>query len=124
MTALVDANIFIDQLRGVDQAEATLRDLGRAGPVRASVLSRAEVRAGARGRAPGVERLIGKVVWEAVSEEIADAAGDLARHYGPRFPGISMVDYLVAATAQHLGLRLVTRNVRHFPMFPGLEPPY
>ena len=33
-------------------------------------------------------------------------------------------DYLVAATSIVLGAPLLTTNVRHFPMFEGLEPAY
>jgi predicted nucleic acid-binding protein len=31
---------------------------------------------------------------------------------------------VIAATAERLGLPLATLNVRHFPMFEGLEPAY
>jgi predicted nucleic acid-binding protein len=31
---------------------------------------------------------------------------------------------VIAATAEQLGLPLATLNVRHFPMFPELEPAY
>ncbi len=34
------------------------------------------------------------------------------------------MDYLIAAAAESIGASLVTLNVRHFPMFPDLEPPY
>jgi predicted nucleic acid-binding protein len=38
--------------------------------------------------------------------------------------GIDLADDLLAATADVLDARLMARNVRHFPMFPGLEPAY
>jgi predicted nucleic acid-binding protein len=31
---------------------------------------------------------------------------------------------VIAATALELDARLLTTNVRHFPMLPGLEPAY
>lgn len=34
------------------------------------------------------------------------------------------VDYLIAATAIVVDADLLTTNVRHFPMFPDLQPPY
>lgn len=34
------------------------------------------------------------------------------------------VHRLIAATAQHRGAALTTLNVRHFPLFPKLEPPW
>lgn len=38
--------------------------------------------------------------------------------------GIDDVDYLIAATAIVVDADLLTTNVRHFPMFPDLQPPY
>jgi predicted nucleic acid-binding protein len=34
------------------------------------------------------------------------------------------MEYLIAATAEVHRADLLTRNVRHFPMFPDLEPPF
>jgi len=38
--------------------------------------------------------------------------------------GIGTSDYLIAATALELGMDLATLNVRHYPMFPDLTPPF
>jgi hypothetical protein len=38
--------------------------------------------------------------------------------------GIDSADLAIAAGAQISGLPFVTMNVGHFPMFPGLQPPY
>jgi predicted nucleic acid-binding protein len=43
----------------------------------------------------------------------------LRRHHN-----IDGFDLAIAATAIRTGARLLTRNVRHFPMFPGLQAPY
>ncbi len=37
---------------------------------------------------------------------------------------VDTVDYLIAAAAQKLEARLLTQSVRHFPMFPDLQPAY
>jgi predicted nucleic acid-binding protein len=55
---------------------------------------------------------------------IADDAGELSRRHRRSHVGIGTVDYLIAAAARSLRARLVTLNVRHFPMFPNLEPAY
>jgi hypothetical protein len=60
----------------------------------------------------------------AVSEEIADLGGTMARKYRASHQGIGLPDFLIAATAEHVGGSLWTRNPRHFPMFPGLRAPY
>jgi predicted nucleic acid-binding protein len=55
---------------------------------------------------------------------MSERAGMLANRYLRSHPGVDPVDYVVAATAQHLGAELWTRNLKHFPMFPGLSTPY
>ncbi len=48
----------------------------------------------------------------------------MMREYRRSHSGIGIADYLIAATAEQSGAALVTLNVRHFPMFPGLQPPF
>jgi predicted nucleic acid-binding protein len=96
----------------------------REGPVRASILTRAELRSGSAGASADVDRLVAEVLWEHVSDQIADRAGAFARQYRDTYPRLGLVDYVIAATADVIGAELLTRNVRHFPMFPELEPPY
>lgn len=62
--------------------------------------------------------------WIPVNEDVARAAGTLALRYRRAYQGIDDVDYLIAGTALALGAEILTTNVRHVPMFPGLQPPY
>jgi len=39
-------------------------------------------------------------------------------------PESALGDYLIAATAEVQGFELATLNVKHFPMFQGLRPPF
>jgi hypothetical protein len=59
-----------------------------------------------------------------VDVAVADRAGELGRTYGQSHQGIEVVDLLLAAAAERFGAELLTRNVRHFPMFPGLRPAF
>ena len=43
---------------------------------------------------------------------------------GKIISGIDDADYLIAATALLLEADLLTTNVCHFPMLPGLQSPY
>jgi predicted nucleic acid-binding protein len=38
--------------------------------------------------------------------------------------GIATAELIIAATVEELRLELATLNVRHFPTFEGLQPPY
>lgn len=55
-----------------------------------------------------------------VTDSIARRAGEHLRRFRRSHPGIDLVDYVIAATAEAHETSLVTLNVKHFPMFSGL----
>lgn len=126
MTIVLDTTILIDHLRGSPDCRRALHKANRDGErLIGSVLTRAEILAGMRSHERrDTDELLGSVTWEPVSQTLADRAGELARTYLRSHRGISLVDYVVAATALHHAAPLWTANVRHFPMFPDLRPPY
>lgn len=125
MTALVDTSILIDVLRGEPAAAALLRETRRLGWLHASEVTRLEVLAGMRPKEERATRaLFGAFVWHPVDEGIAEAAGELGREWLPRNRGIDSADLAIAATAIELEVRILTRNIKHFPMFSGLTSPY
>jgi predicted nucleic acid-binding protein len=69
-------------------------------------------------------RLLNSLEWIDVDNAIADLAGLMANRYLRSYPGIDALDFIIAATAEHLGAALWTRNVKHFPMFANLTRPY
>lgn len=68
--------------------------------------------------------LINLLEWIPVDTAVAERAGSFALSFRRSHPGIDVADYAIAATAILERAELWTRNVRHFPMFPDLEPPY
>jgi hypothetical protein len=48
----------------------------------------------------------------------------MARRHRRSHAGIGLADFLIAAGVERLDARLLTKNVRHFPMFPDLAPAY
>jgi len=93
--------------------------------VAASELVRFELLAGVRpDEIEALDQFFVAITWVPVDEEIARIAGSLARGHRRQYPGIDDVDYLIAATALVLDAELLTTNVRHFPMFRDLQPPY
>jgi predicted nucleic acid-binding protein len=68
--------------------------------------------------------LLASLGVEPVTELVARRAGELMRHYRRSHPDIGLADYVIAATADVKGLTLATLNVRHFPMFQDLHPPF
>jgi predicted nucleic acid-binding protein len=123
---VVDTSVLIDHLRGNAHATALLEEgFSSTGRLAGSVLTKLEVLAGMRDEEePATRALLGLVEWIPVSDELAEAAGALARRYLSSNPGVDPVDYVIAATAISLDAALWTGNVRHFPMFEGLTAPY
>lgn len=73
---------------------------------------------------PRTRRLLASFEWHAVDERIAEEAGQLGRRWLRSHGGIVIADLIVAATAKVLDLELLTCNIRHYPMLPGLTAPY
>ncbi len=126
MLLLVDTSVLIDHLRGDERAIDRLRTAVEHGDELWSVsVVRTEILAGSRqSEQVQIGRLLDQLRWLDVTTELADAAGRLAATYLRSHQGADTVDYLVAAAAQHIDARVLTQNVRHFPMFAGLEPAY
>lgn len=125
MTALVDTSILIDYLRGHQPAAQLLENERATGVLQASEMTRLEILAGMRSaEEPPTRRLLLALVWHPIDEEIAEQAGALGREWLASHRGIDGAALAIAATALTRNARLLTRNVKHFPMFVGLTPPY
>jgi predicted nucleic acid-binding protein len=122
---LFDSSILIAHLRGEERARDLLRRMAAAHNAYASVVSRAEIEGGMRsGERREVARLFEALDLLPVTEAVARRAGRHLRRYRASHPGIDLADYLIGATAEEHGLALATLNVRHFPAFDDLEPPW
>ncbi len=123
---LLDTSVAIDHLRGVEAASALLRGLITQGEtVAASEVVRFELLAGVRDEErDALEQFFAAITWVPIDEAVVRGAGALARRCRVSHQGIDDADYLIAGTALALEAEILTTNVRHFPMFAGLEPPY
>jgi predicted nucleic acid-binding protein len=120
-----DTSVLIDVLRGDERAITLLTGLADRDELWGVVVTRSELLSGMRSR----ERrptyaLLDSLRWREVDLELADRAGELARRYRRSHPGVELPDFLIAAGVELLGGMLLTLNVKHFPMFPDLEPAY
>ncbi len=123
---LLDTTVAVDHLRGNQAAVDLLKGLVENDEtLAASEVVRFELVAGVRDdELPALEQFFSALSWVAVGEDVARAAGELARKHRRAHGGIDDADYLIAATALLLEADLLTTNVRHFPMLSGLQPPY
>ncbi len=126
MTVLVDTPILIDHLRGDARALRLLSELfDQEDRVWAATPTRTEVIAGLRqDEEAAMAELFGILSWVDIDVAVADAAGEFARQYSLPHSGIGTTDYLIAAAALSIEARLITLNVRHYPMIEGLAQPY
>lgn len=112
---LLDSDVLIWLLRGRPQTLQRLEALE--GPFGVSVISRAEIWAGAKDpEYRQIEELFLSLTTYPVDPPVADLAGRFLRQYLRGHYPLQLANALIAATAVHHGLMLVTYNVSHFPM--------
>lgn len=127
MRLVLDTSVLIDHLRGKPRAATELipNAITRGDELWSSYVVRAELLAGMRAEEEGATRdLMRLITWAEVDESVSEAAGALGRRYLRSHSGIEVSDLIVAALTQHLDAELKTVNVKHFPMFKDLRPPY
>jgi predicted nucleic acid-binding protein len=123
--ALVDTSVLVDYLRGHPGAGELLERERSVARLHASEVTRLEVLAGMRPREEAATRaLLSTLTWHPLDAQVAEEAGALGRRWLRSHHTIDSADLAVAATAVVIGGRLLTCNVRHFPMFPDLRAPY
>ena len=123
---LLDTDVLIDFLRG--QAEAMSLVAAGSERLMVSSIGVAELYAGVRGGADGTEQAALKSLLSLfrvvpVSDDIARLGGLYKRDYGGSH-GVGLADGIIAATAAVEDAELMTLNIRHYPMFDGIEPAY
>lgn len=125
MTLVVDTSVVVAVLRGDPAAAEALSGARAAGPLHASEVVMLEVLAGMREHEERATRaLLDVFAWHPVDERIAEIAGGLGRRWLASHRGIDSADLAIAATVIALDGRLLTKNVKHFPMFGDLAAPY
>lgn len=123
---LLDSNVIVAHLRGVPAARTWLIEARRrTGRLATSTVTLTEAAAGMRsGERRDVMRLLSTFDVFPVTERVGWRAAELMRQFRRSHSGIGLGDYLIGAVADVNGLQLATLNVRHFPMFTGLVPPF
>ena len=122
-SVVLDTDVLIDYLRGLPAAGRYVE--GLAAVPTCSEVTRVEVVRGMRSHERRVtERFLATIRWAVVDEKTSQLAGELGRRFRRNHGGIGVADLVIAATAALLDIPLATLNVRHFPMFEGLEPAY
>ncbi len=119
----MDTDVLIEYLRGREKAIEYLE--GLVSELNISVISVAELFAGVRGSEEegSLKHFLLAFTVLPVTEKVARTGGLYRREYRQSH-GTGLADALIAATADELGLNLVTFNHRHFPMVSRVLAPY
>ena len=114
---LIDSDILIDHLRKEKNALHFLEtEIENDSLLFVSVISRVEIYAGIRkGEEDIVKSLFEMLTPVDVNVMIADKAGEYLQKFSKSHT-LNIGDSLIAATTREMKLRLVTRNVKHYPM--------
>ena len=114
---LVDSCVLIAHLRGHASTTELLTRLALEGHLGVAAISRTEVIAGMREHER--ERTLGflnALICYPLDAALADLTGGYVGHYRTRGITLDIPDAMIAATAIHHRLVLLTYNPRHFPM--------
>ncbi|MFA5874579.1 MAG: type II toxin-antitoxin system VapC family toxin [Anaerolineales bacterium] len=114
---LLDSGILIRHLRDqIGYPELTNRLMDEA-DVYISAMTRLEIVRGMLDRERGETfDLLDSLETIPMTAEIADLAGEIIRSWRARGAVLGDADAVIAASALHNNLALVTTNARHFPM--------
>ncbi|MBF0559908.1 MAG: PIN domain-containing protein [Nitrospirae bacterium] len=115
-TVIIDTDIAIDYLRGVDYAKTLVDPLLDTNNAFISVLSVYELHAGLREEERvNTNYFISACAVELVTHDVAIKGGSLYRHYREKGVTLAAIDCLIAATALIKGHKIATRNTAHYP---------
>lgn len=116
-TLLIDSDILIDHLRKEQNALNYIgQEIDGGSPLFISVINRIEILSGARkGEGETIQSLFELLTPVDVDLAIADRAGEYLMKFR-KSNALSIGDAVMAATAREMGMKLVTRNIKHYPM--------
>ncbi len=119
MRALLDTNVLIDYLGGI---EAARDEIARHADASISLITWMEVLAGASDdrETARLESFLSSFELVAIDAEVSELAVAIRRRHRIRLP-----DAIIRASARTVGAVLVTRNTKDFPADdPGVRVPY
>lgn len=114
---ILDTNILILYLRKTAGYYELLDALAKDDTLYISAITRLEITRGMRDHErKDTFELLDSLETIDITLEIADQAGELIRSWQTQGVVLEDADVMIASTAQHHGLALVTTNAKHFPM--------
>ena len=115
---LPDTSVLIDTLNRQPERTRLLRTLVSQGhSLACCAVTVGEIYAGMRpAEAPLTSQFFSTLVWLETSFAVAQRAGALRYEWARKGMTLALTDTMIAATALHYGLTLITDNRKDFPM--------
>ena len=115
-TVIVDTDIAIDYLRGIQYANELMLGLWDGNTAYLSILSVYELYAGMRdNELEDTGNFVDACIIEPVTIEITRKAGEIYRQYRKEGVTLTSIDCLVNASAVVRGHKIATKNKEHYP---------
>jgi len=116
---LVDTNVIIDFLRGIDEAGKLLEKIDQ---VNISAVTAAEIIQGARNKKElnSLDNLFANFNVIPINQHISSLGVNLLKEY-TLSDGLLILDSLIAATAIVKDLSLISANTKHFQMISQMN---
>lgn len=117
MGYIIDTDICIDFLKGQSFAVELFKDVLDNEDYFISILTHYELLKGAynKKQESAVKRFIDLVDTIGITENIIKTGAELYKKYRKKGITLSDIDCLIMATAKEHNLKIVTRNVKHYP---------
>ena len=116
ISCLLDTDIAIDFLRRCDYARKLLEHRAGEGLLAISTLTQLEIYRGMKTiEQQATNAFLDGLVSVAVDIQIARRAGSMPVENRTRGVTVGIADAIIAATALHLNVPLLTNNVEHYP---------
>ncbi|MBI5741993.1 MAG: PIN domain-containing protein [Nitrospirae bacterium] len=115
-TVIVDTDVAIDYLRGIQYANELMPALWDGNTAYLSILSVYELYAGMRdNETEDTGNFVNACIIEPMTIEIAEKAGEIYRRYRKEGITLTSIDCLINATAVVRGHKIATKNKEHYP---------
>lgn len=114
---IIDTDVCIDFLRGKSKIVQLFSEILESEEVYISVLTVYELFKGAftEKAQRAVKEFVSYFETIYINHEIAEVGGKFYREYRKKRITLSTVDCLIMATAKVYGLKIITRNIKHYP---------
>ncbi len=117
MEYIIDTDVCIDFLNGRDFAVKLFEDILNNNNCYVSILTHYELLKGAQSKSQRktIQEFVNLIDVINLDDDIIKTGAEFYRNYRKKGITLSTVDCLIMATAKEKNLKIITRNIKHYP---------